>query len=546
MAETAFSRDQFSCSICLDLLKDPVSLSCGHSYCMSCITGCFDQDEQKEVYSCPQCRQTFTPRPVLGKNVVLAEMLDKLVKLQTVAPELPALCYAGPGEVECDVCTGRKCKAVKSCLVCLESYCQSHFERHEEFRSGKQHKITDATGSLRKMICHEHERILEIYCRTDQQCICVLCMVDKHKNHNTVSVAAQRTENEKHFKETLRKFQQIIQEKEKNLQELRNAVESYKTAVEESERIFTELIHFIAKSRSEVTQLIKDQEKAAVSRAEDFLKQLQQEIADLRGKEAELEQLSHSEDIQFLQSFQSLSVLPMDSPNITVSALISFDNVQTSVFHLRKKLEDFCQEEIKMISGRVNCIQIIPVPEPKTRKEFLQYYSPFTLDPNTVNKSLCLSEGNRMASYTNILQQYPDHPDRFDHYEQVLCRESVCGRCYWEVEWRWAVGISVAYKSISRKGAANESLLGCNGQSWKLSCATWSCSFLHNNRERKLPLVSSSCKIGVYVDHSAGTLSFYKVSDKMTLIHREQTTFTEPLYPGFRVIDKSSVKLCDL
>ncbi|XP_051756813.1 tripartite motif-containing protein 16-like protein [Ctenopharyngodon idella] len=548
MAETTFSQDQFSCPVCLDLLKDPVTLSCGHSYCMSCITSCFDQDEQKDVYSCPQCRQTFTPRPVLGKNVVLAEMLDKLVKLklQTV---VPAQCYAGPGEVECDVCTGRKYKAVKSCLVCMESYCQSHFERHEEFHSGKQHKITDATGRIQKKICHEHDRILEVYCRTDQQIICVLCMVDKHKNHNTVSVAAQRKEKERHFKETLRKFQQRIQEKEKNLQELRSAVESYKcsaqTAVKESERIFTELIRSIERRCSEVTQLIKDQEKAAVSQAEEFLKQLEQEIANLRRRDAELQEISHAEDIQFLQSFQSLSVLPTDSPNITVSSLLSFDNVQKSVSHLRKKLEDFCQEEIKIISGRVNHIQIIPVPEPKTREEFLQYRSRFTLDPNTVNKKLRLSEGNRMATYTNKFSQYPDHPDRFDYWEQVLCRERVCGRCYWEVELSRGVGISVAYKSISRKGTANACLLGYNGQSWKLSCNPWNSSFYHNNRETKLPLVSSSC-IGVYVDHSAGTLSFYNVSDSMTLIHREQTTFTEPLYPGFRVIEESSVKLCDL
>ncbi|XDV17407.1 hypothetical protein PO909_023267 [Leuciscus waleckii] len=547
MADTTFSQDQFSCSICLDLLKDPVTLSCGHSYCMHCITGCFDQEEQKNVYSCPQCRQTFTPRPVLGKNLVLAEMLDELVKLK-LQSVVPAQCYAGPGEVECDVCTGRKCKAVKSCLVCLESYCQRHFERHEEFRSGKQHKITDATGRLQEMICHEHDKILEIYCKTDQQCICVLCMVDKHKNHNTVSVAAQRTENEKHIKETLRKCQQRIQEKEKNLQELRNAVESYKcsaqTAVEESERIFTELIRSIERSRSEVTRLIKDQEKAAVSRAEEFLKQVEKEIADLRRSEAVLQDISHVEDIQFIQSFQSLSVLLMDSPNISLSSLLSFDNVQKSVSHLRKKLEDFCQEEITMISGRVNCIKIIP--EPEIREVFLQYRNHFTLDPNTVNKTLCLSEGNRMATYAKKFFVYQhDHPDRFDHWEQVLCGESVCGRCYWEVEVRNYVAVSVAYKSISRKGKANDCLFGCNGQSWKLSCNPWSCSFLHNNRETKLPQLSSSC-IGVYVDHSAGTLSFYSVSDQMTLIHREQTTFTEPLYPGFRVIEGSSVKLCDL
>ncbi|XP_056089167.1 E3 ubiquitin/ISG15 ligase TRIM25-like [Rhinichthys klamathensis goyatoka] len=372
MADTTFSQDQFSCSICLDLLKDPVTLSCGHSYCMHCITDCFDQEEEKKVYSCPQCRQTFTPRPVLGKNVVLAEMLDKLVKLKLQSVD-PAQCYAGPGEVECDVCTGRKCKAVKSCLVCLESYCQRHFERHEEFRSGKQHKITDATGRLQEMICHKHDKILEIYCQTDQQCICVLCMMNEHKHHDTVTVTAQRIEKEKHLKERIK---QQIQEIENEMQELILAEIFYEctaqTAVKESERIFTELIRSIERSRSEVTQLIEDQKKAAVSQTKEFLKQLQQKIDDLRGTEAELEQLSLSEDIQFLQSFQSLSVLPMDSPNsIIVSSLRSFDNVQKSVSHLRMKLEDFCQKEITMISGRVNCTHIFTVPEPKTREEFL-------------------------------------------------------------------------------------------------------------------------------------------------------------------------------
>ncbi|KAF4110651.1 hypothetical protein G5714_007682 [Onychostoma macrolepis] len=396
------------------------------------------------------------------------------------------------------------------------------------------------------MICHEHDKLLEVYCRTDQQCICVLCMMNEHKTHDTVTVAEQKTVQEKHLKERLK---QQIQETEKEIQELREAVKYHKrsaeAAVKDSERIFTELICSIERSRSEVTQLIKDQEKAAVSRAEEFLKRLEQKTADLRKKDAELEQLSHAEDICFLQSFQSLCVLPKDSPNINISSLLSYDNVQKSVAHLRKKLEDFCQEKIKTMSCRVKCIQIISFPELKTREEFLQYRSNFTLDPNTVNTNLRLSEGNRTATHVNIFQKHPDHADRFDYWEQVLCREKVCGRCYWEVEWSRSVGISVAYKSISRKGAGNASLFGCNGQSWKLSCNPWSCSFLHNNREIKLPLESSSC-IGVYVDHSAGTLSFYRVSDKMTLIHREQTTFTQPLYPGFRVIEESSVKLCDL
>ncbi|ROL49762.1 Tripartite motif-containing protein 47 [Anabarilius grahami] len=330
MAEARISVDQneFTCPVCLDLLKDPVTIPCGHSYCKICITGCWDQEDEKRVYSCPQCRQTFSPRPALGKNTILAEMVEKLKKTK-----LPADCYAGAGDVQCDVCTGRKYKAVKSCLVCLESFCQTHFDRHEEYHSRKPHKVIDATGRLQDMICHKHDKELEMYCITDQQCICVWCKESEHKNHNTVSTAAQRTEKQKQLKETQMKMRQRIQQRQKDLQQLREVVESHKrsaqtavedseriftelirsiersrsersaqTAVKDSERIFTELIRSIERSRSEVTQRIRDQEKAAVSRAEGRMERLEQEINDLRRRDAELEQLSHTHDhIHFLQ-----------------------------------------------------------------------------------------------------------------------------------------------------------------------------------------------------------------------------------------------------
>ncbi len=149
-----------------------------------------------------------------------------------------------------------------------------------------------------------------------------------------------------------------------------------------------------------------------------------------------------------------------------------------------------------------------------------------------------------MITYTNTVQPYPDHPDRFDNYLQVLCRESVCGRCYWELQWSgFGVFISVSYKSISRKGSGHECRFGYNDQSWSLFCTHSSYSFKHNNIKTDLPVKSISSRIGVFVDHSAGTLSFYSVSDTMSLIHTVQTTFTQPLYPGFWVNYKSSVKL---
>uniref|UniRef100_A0A9J8AZL1 Tripartite motif-containing protein 16-like n=1 Tax=Cyprinus carpio carpio TaxID=630221 RepID=A0A9J8AZL1_CYPCA len=540
MAEARISVDQeFTCSVCLDLLKDPVAIPCGHSYCKSCITDCWDQEDQKRVYSCPQCRQTFSPRPALARNTMLTEVVEKLKKTR-----LSADCDAGAGDVQCDVCTGRKYKAVKSCLMCLNSYCQNHLEQHESWFRGKKHNLTEATGRLQEMICQKHEKLLEVFCRTDQKCICMLCTVIEHKNHDIVSAADQRTEKQEQLKETQKTLQQRIQQREKDLQQLRETVESHKrsaqTAVEDSERIFTELIRSIERSCSELIRLIRDQEKTAVSRAEERLERLEQEINDLRRRDAELEQLSHTQDhIQFLQSFQSLSVPPesTDVNDDLFSSLFSSDALRESVHQLRDKLEDFCKEELKKISDRVALIRI--------RKDFLQYSHQLTLDLNTVNKHLCLSENNRVITNTDTVQSYPDHPDRFDGYYQVLCRESVCGRCYWEIEWSGSVFISVSYKSISRKGLGDECVFGFNDQSWSLCCSSSSYSFIHNNKQTVLSGKSVSSRIGVFVDHSAGTLSFYSVSDTMSLIHTVQTTFTQPLYPGFGVYNLgSSVKLC--
>ncbi len=168
-----------------------------------------------------------------------------------------------------------------------------------------------------------------------------------------------------------------------------------------------------------------------------------------------------------------------------------------------------------------------------------------TLDQNTVNKYLCLSESNRVITHTGTKQLYPDHPDRFDGVCQVLCRESVCGRCYWELQWSGnGVSISVSYKSISRKGRGKECWFGSNDQSWSFFCSSSRYSFGLNKTWTDLSVKPISSRIGVFVDHSAGTLSFYSVSDTMSLIHTVQTTFTQPLYPGFFVFSGSSLKLC--
>ncbi|XP_073795905.1 tripartite motif-containing protein 16 isoform X2 [Danio rerio] len=535
MAEARVFQDEFMCLVCLDLLKDPVTIPCGHSYCKSCITGCWDQDDEKRVHSCPQCRETFSPRPALAKNTILAEIVEKLKKTKPSADV-----YAGAGDVQCDVCTEPKYKAIKSCLVCQESYCQTHFERHEEFHSRKPHKMIDATKRLQDMICRKHEKELEMYHDTDQQSICELCKDYKQKKHTAVSYAAQRTVKQKELKVMQMKLQHRVLQREKDLQCLRAAVDSQKTEVEETKRIFNEIIRSIARQLSKLTQMIRDQRKTAVSEAEEFMKQLQQEINDLRRRDAELEQLSQTQDdMRFLQRFQSLSV-PPETTDASLSSILLFDDLRESGHRLKVTLENFCKKEIQKISDRVKLASTIN----NTRKDILQYSQPFTLDPNTVNKHLHLSENNRVVTRNNKFQLYPDHPDRFDYLWQVLCRESVSKRCYWEVEWSGCVYISVSYKSISRNSGGYECGFGHNDQSWALICRPSRYSFIHNNIECDLSLKSISSRIGVYVDHSAGVLSFYSVSDTMRLIHTVQTTFTEPVCPGFFVHIGSSVELC--
>ncbi|XP_078139320.1 tripartite motif-containing protein 16-like isoform X2 [Centroberyx gerrardi] len=557
MAQQGIQLDQakFCCSICLDLLKDPVTIPCGHSYCMSCIKGCWDEEDQKKIHSCPQCRQTFTPRPVLVKNTMFAELVEELKKTGlTAAP--PDRCYAGPGDVACDFCTGRKLKALKSCLQCLASYCEQHLQPHYESSTFKKHKLVDPSQKLQENICSRHDEVMKMFCRTDQQCICYLCSVDEHKGHDTVSAAAERTERQKELGVSRQKIQQRIQDREKDVKVLQQKMKamnrSADKAVKDSEKIFTELVRLIEKRSSEVKEQIRSKQKVEASRAEELQKKLKQEIAELRRKDAELEQLSHTEDhTHFLHSYPSLSRLSesTDFPSIDIRPLRYFEDVTAAVSEARDKLQDILTEEWTKISWAVTEVDVLlPQPQPKTRAEFLQYSCQITLDPNTAHTLLLLSEGNRKATCTAEEQSYSSHPDRFMERRQVLSREGLTGRCYWEVEWSGVCGVSiaVAYKDISRTG--NECQFGYNDKSWALNYTLFNYQFIHNSIKTPTrgPL---SSRIGVYLDHKAGILSFYRVSETMTLLHRVQTRFTQPLYPGFEIfglVKKSAVQMSSL
>ncbi|XP_078121298.1 E3 ubiquitin/ISG15 ligase TRIM25-like [Sander vitreus] len=567
MAQKGVQLDQetFSCSICLDLLKDPVTTSCGHNYCMNCIKSHWDGEDCKYSYSCPQCRQTFTARPVLLKNTILAALVEELKK--TGLQATPAdHCYAGAEDVACDVCTGRKLKAIKSCLMCLMSYCDQHLQPHYDVPQLKKHKLVEPSKKLQENICSRHDEVMKIFCRTDQQLICYLCLMEEHKGHDTVSAAAERTERQKKLEGSRLNIQQRIQDREKDVKLLQQQAEaidlSADKAVEDSEKIFTELIRLLEKRSSDVKQQVRSQQKSEVSRVKELQEKLEQEITELK-------KLSHTEDhSQFLHNYPSLSPLSQSTSSIHIRPLSCFEDVTAAVSEVRDKLQDVLREEWTnvLLTGRtvglavkrdhkdLRCWKgptenvyvqgpdvfamplltledvLLSQPELKTRAEFLKSSQEITLDPNTAHTQLLFSEGNRKATVMRQQQSYSSHPDRFTVWPQVLSRESLTGRCYWEVEKRGNISVAVTYKNISRAGGMTECGFGRNNKSWALDSSSY---FYYNNVRTPVSGPGSS-RVGVYLDHSAGILSFYSVSETMTLLHRVQTTFTQPLYAGLR------------
>uniref|UniRef100_A0AAQ6IH02 Tripartite motif containing 16 n=1 Tax=Anabas testudineus TaxID=64144 RepID=A0AAQ6IH02_ANATE len=527
-------RMKFCCSICLDLLKDPVTIPCGHNYCRSCINTHW-KGNQKKPHSCPQCQKTFTTRPALVKNTMLEDLLQKLKTTALQAPPADHG-YAGPEDVACDVCTERKMKALKSCLVCLASYCEQHLQPHYESPAFQKHKLVEATVKLQESICSRHNEVMKIFCRTDQECICYVCSMVEHKDHKIVSTATERTERQEELEMSRQKLQQRIQEREEDMRMLQQEVDAincsaYK-AVEETEKIFTKLIGALKKRSSDVKQQIGNQQKAEVCRAKELHKNLKDEIAKLKRKEMELKQLSHTEDpTQFLHSYPSLSQPSesTDSPVTEIHHLQQFDNLTSAVTTTRDRIQAILSEKFMRTSPEeVDTDALLTPAVPKTRAEFLQYSRQVTLDPNTAGAGLLLSNENRRVTKTGG-QTQPGHQDRFIAVSQVMSTNELTGRCYWEVEKKGSVSVAVTYKNICRTGDFTACAFGYNNKSWAL---TYDNSYTFRHDTSVFLTNYQPSRIGVYLDHSAGILSFYSVSETMTLLHRVETSFTEPVHVG--------------
>ncbi|XP_044041494.1 zinc finger protein RFP-like [Siniperca chuatsi] len=518
IASCLLSEEQFLCSVCLDVFIEPVSTPCGHNFCSACIHKYWDSSD---ICQCPFCKRIFSPRPELQVNTVVSELAAEFKTLVQVKASTPDKQLAGTADVLCDICSEIKENAVKSCLMCLASFCEVHLEPHQRVASFKSHTLLDPVKNLDDRMCKSHNKITELYCRTDQVCICVLCFKTNHKSHNVVPLEEEYEAVMAKKDEAMASIQKMIQSRSEKIVEIENSVVvSQREAEKEKEasvQVFTDLIRSIQRSQAELVEVIEERYRATKQKAECFLKELKMEMAELESRSSQLEQLSQSEDHHhFLQSFPTLcSPLNKDWTNIGVPSDLSFEAVRGAVTLLKQRLGEIMEglPEIKMKRMREHAVDL-------------------TLDPDTAFCSLVISQDGKQVILVDTKQNLPYNPKRFEMYSEVLAKEGfTTGKFYYEVQvtgkTEWIVG--VVRESVDRK---KDMALSVKNGAWVIGLDDGIYS-AYTKSTVKITLKEKLQTVGIFVDYDKGVVSFYDVNSKSHIYSFTGALFTEKLYPYF-------------
>ncbi|XP_045902537.1 E3 ubiquitin-protein ligase TRIM21-like isoform X1 [Micropterus dolomieu] len=516
------SEDQFLCSICQDVFTDPVSTPCGHNFCKNCISTHWKTNDR---YQCPLCKEVFHIRPELHINTFISEMVSQFKSAQQEASSSSKSSSSdqqesNPGEVPCDVCTGTKLKALKSCLVCLVSYCETHLEPHLTASGLKRHQLIDPVENLEARMCTKHDKPLELFCKTDQTCVCMLCPVLDHKMHDVVPLKEGYEGKKAELGKTEAEIQQMIQKRRLKIQQIKHSVgvseEDADKAKAEGVEIFTSLKEF-ERGLKELIDTIEEKQRTTEQQAEGFIKELEQEISELIKRRTEVEQLSRSEDhLHLLQSVQSLNIHPPPTKDWTkVRVHLSYEWI---VLRAVNQLEDKLSKEMKqLVKAELERVQ--------------QYVVNVTLDPDTAYPYLTLSENGKEVNCDGVCKFPPNNPKRFTRCRIVLGKQSFSsGRFYFKVhvkgKTKWTLG--VARESINRKGQIK--LSPVNGY-WTVGLRNGNEYKAYSGPSVRLSLKSRPQKVGVFVDYEEGLVSFYDVDAAALIYSFTGCCFTDKLFP---------------
>uniref|UniRef100_UPI0037E7031A E3 ubiquitin-protein ligase TRIM39-like n=1 Tax=Semicossyphus pulcher TaxID=241346 RepID=UPI0037E7031A len=508
-------EDHFQCPICLNVFSEPVTTPCGHNFCKACLSEHWDKSE---ICHCPMCNKRFYIRPEISTNSVIEEISVQIKKRKVETPESAD----APWQVKCDVCTETKYKALKSCLVCWTSYCEAHLEPHQRVPSLMRHKLIDPVENLEERMCKKHERVLELFCRDEKVCICLLCSEADHKDHETVPVEEEGAQQKESIESKKAQIKLMIEDRVGKIKEFSDSSEISREKankeIDDSDKLFNALMNRVHKSQT--TLKLNIQEKLRKSQEKDnaMIVELREEITQLQRKHSELEELSQSYDhLHLLQTLQTLSNISgtKNWSQISVYSDLCVQTVRRAMTHL----VDTFQAELTTLTHTE-----------LTRMR--QYKESVTFDPATAGSGLVVSEfGKRLKHSINASSPLFDDDERFDCSMVLGKKGFTSGRHYWEVRVglrnNWDVG--VATETVSRKGKVSLKkengffAIGKRGFDYQVHCVPYTV----------LNLCPRPREVGVYVDYNEGRVSFYDVDRKLHIHSFTRELFTEKLFPYF-------------
>ncbi|KAM9349570.1 E3 ubiquitin-protein ligase TRIM39-like [Symphorus nematophorus] len=511
-ASSLLSEKKLLCSVCLDVFTEPVSTPCGHNFCRTCIHKYWDSSD---ICQCPLCKRTFSPKPELLINTVVSELAAEFKASVQVKASTPEPQLLETAVVFCDICSEIKEKAVKSCLMCLASFCEVHLEPHQRVAGLRSHTLLDPVNNLDDRMCKKHNKIIELYCRTEQVCICAKCFKTDHKGHNVVLL-------EEEYEAVVAKkdaakadIQKMIRSRLKKIAEIENSVDEAEKEKKANVQVFTDLTHSIQRSHTELVETVEERYKATKQKAEGFLTELRMEVAELESRNSKLEQLSQSEDHQhFLHSFPTLcSPLNKDWTSAGVDSDLSFEVMKDTVTVLKQRVDEIMEELLEV-----------------NMKRMRKYAVDLTLDPDTAHRLLVISKDRKQVTGVDTEQNLPHSPKRFEAYPEVLAKQGfTTGKFYYEVQVEgktdWVVG--VVRESVDRKEDLAQSVE--NGY-WAIMYDFG--GICRTSSELDIQITQPQ-KVGIFVDYEKGVISFCEVDSKSHIYSFTGCHFTEKLYPYF-------------
>ncbi|XP_071754389.2 bloodthirsty-related gene family, member 30 [Centroberyx gerrardi] len=604
MAEAAgpapdlFSEQELTCSICLDLFSEPVSTPCGHNFCQACIGGYW---ASSAVCTCPLCKRQFDERPQLSVNKVFSLIADKYKLARYGTAGLPAAtgswvpttagaptangavggggnpfaAAAGEDAVMCDVCTGIKQPAISSCLTCTASYCEAHVQPHRATAFYAKHRLLDPQEALKGRTCPLHRRLLEVYCRTCQRCICAICVLEEHRTHKTVSVQTERQNKQKLVAKTELEILNRIEGKNIRLSELKERLEGVQSYADGEQGELEHLLDAASRSldriRSELVDGMQDKRGAVVTKGEGLVSRLEVELSQLKERRATLEAQATSQDhIGFLQSFEEATApLAADSDlqeldeESELSLHFQLGEVKSALAEVKEKMDEIRMGEVRsrgsissgegMLSESMLSVRggnasmrksqwsLRDLKKIKTGsglKKIRPYIEDVTLNPVTAYPFLILSEDRKQVKRGEKLQFYRNSQHRYDVWSCVVAKEGYSsGRHYWEVcvgenkDWK----LGVVRESAQRKGLFDMSPPNGYYALW------WSGSQLRALTAPPLTKVKTPPKlrrVAVFLDVEEGQVSFYNVKTGGEIYSFTGSQFSERMFPVLGTGDK--------